>query len=183
MDDARPNGDGDDFDAIYESVYGQEFNPKVDYIRSTDTNGHYEQLWVAELGRQVKVPPRTLFIAEKVISSPKNKLRSMNDVVRDGLVREFAWRHQQEKDDNLVLTSELELEIRELELQSKLAFVERTLEDDATRRDGILRILSTPYSIEVEMMATEQIAALRNQDYVLQCRRKLEDFCSGPRRR
>lgn len=188
MDESRPdnNDDGrsDDFVTIYESIYGTEFDPKVDYIRSTDNNGHYEQLWVSEIGKAVKVPPRTLFVAEKVISDERNKLRSMHDFVRDSFVRQMAWRHQQAKNDNnFILASELELELREMALQNKLAYIERALMDDKARRDGIMRILSTPYSVEVEMLATELIAALHNPDYVRQCRHKLEDFCSGPRGR
>lgn len=175
MDDARPNDGEDDFSTVYDSVFG-EFDPNIDYIRATNKNDHYEQLWVADFARQIKTPPRTLFMVEKVVESNRNKLRNKNDFVRDSIVRAFHWRYQQEK-NNPVLSSELELELREMKLQAKLALVERELLDDMARRDGIMRILSTPYSVSVEMIANEQISALKNQDYIVQCRRKLEDFC------
>lgn len=180
MDESRPNSS--DFDVIYDTVFG-EFDPKVDYIRATDSNGHYERLWVSEFGQNVKVPPRIIFMIEKVIASPNNKLRSRNDVMRDALVREFHWRMQQEKDLDLTLTIELEAYVHELALESALASVERDLANDKEHRDGILRILSDSYSPEVEAIAVKMIAILKNPDYVRECNYRLDCFRSGPQRR
>ena len=166
----------DDFATTYESVFG-DFDPRVDYIGASNGANHHEQLWVADYGHQVKVPPRSLFMCDKIVASPSNKLRNRNDLVRDAIVRQYHWRYTQEKDaGNLVLASEIELELRELGLQNKMAQALRMKADDENRRSNIIDLLSGPYEMSMDMLAEEQIDALRNDAFRIECMRKLEDF-------
>lgn len=172
MDESRP----DDFATVFRSVFG-DFDPNADYIRATDTNGHYEQVWNAELRGQVKCPPRVAFMLDKLAASPNNKLRNRNDAIRSCMVIGLHFYHEREKNLNPVLAAELEMEVRELAAQSRLAYLARCQEDDKARCDGIVALLSTPYDQAVEYgVANELIPMLRNEEYIIKCRRMLEDY-------
>lgn len=153
-----------------------DFDPRVDHIRATNGHDHYEQVWVTELKGQVKVPPRSLFIIDKIVNEPNNQLRNRNDYIRDAIVRGYHWRHQQAKDINLVLASELEREMRHEKLQTKLEYALRQKNDEDNLRVEILSLLSGPYNLAMEILAEEAIASLETADYIIECTRKLEDF-------
>jgi hypothetical protein len=181
MDESRPGSrsNDDDFATYFDTVYGTDPDGDLDAIRATDNNGHYEQVWNPETGKQVKIPPRVEAIMGRLIDSPYNKYRSMNDFFRGAMYREFVHQREREKDVNPVLAAELEIEARELRLQAEVGYHRRREIDEKNKIGAVLEICQERYSFEGERLVERLIAALKYDDNIFRGKQALENFRRG----